>query len=169
MAPEQLAGGVVDHRCDSFALGIVLYQLAAGTRPFDHSSRHALTDAIRHQPHVPLRALAPHHPVQLAQIIDRLLAKHPGQCYQSAAALRADLDALPHGQAGAVIAPEPAGGYSTVPDAYHAFKRGKHLWATCHEGGWRLALEQFQYAIDRDPEFAHAHAALANAYNFLGF
>jgi tetratricopeptide (TPR) repeat protein/tRNA A-37 threonylcarbamoyl transferase component Bud32 len=169
MAPEQLAGAVVDHRCDYFALGVVLYQLAAGTRPFDHSSRHALTDAIRHQPHVPLRELAPHHPVQLAQIIDRLLAKHPDQRYQSAAALRADLDALPHGQASAVIVPEPAGGYSKVPDAYHAFKRGKHLWSTCHEGGWRLALEQFQYAIDCDPEFARAHAALANAYNFLGF
>jgi tRNA A-37 threonylcarbamoyl transferase component Bud32/Flp pilus assembly protein TadD len=169
MAPEQLAGGVVDHRCDFFALGVVLYQLAAGTRPFDHSSRHALTDAIRHQPHVPLRDLAPHHPVQLAKIIDRLLAKHPDQRYQSAAALRADLDALTRAPTDNAIAAEPVGGYSTVPDAYHAFKRGKHLWASCHEGGWRLALEQYQYAIDCDPEFARAHAALANAYNFLGF
>jgi tetratricopeptide (TPR) repeat protein/tRNA A-37 threonylcarbamoyl transferase component Bud32 len=169
MAPEQLAGGVVDHRSDFFALGVVLYQLATGTRPFDHSSRHALTDAIRYQPHVPLGELAPHHPVQLAQIVDRLLAKHPDQRYQSAATLRADLDALTHAPTAHAIAAQPAGGYSTVPDAYHAFKRGKHLWASCHEGGWRLALEQFQYAIDCDPEFARAHAALANAYNFLGF
>jgi tetratricopeptide (TPR) repeat protein/tRNA A-37 threonylcarbamoyl transferase component Bud32 len=169
MAPEQLAGGVVDHRCDFFALGIVMYQLATGARPFDHSSRHTLADAIRHQPHVPLRQLAPHHPVQLAEIIDRLLAKHPDQRYQSAASLRADLDALPHTRAEDLIAHEPSGGYSTVPDAYHAFKRGKHLWASCHEGGWRLALEHFQFAIDCDPQFARAHAALANAYNFLGF
>jgi tetratricopeptide (TPR) repeat protein/tRNA A-37 threonylcarbamoyl transferase component Bud32 len=168
MAPEQLAGGLVDHRSDFFALGVVLYQLATGTRPFDHSSRHALSDAIRHQSHVPLRQLAPHHPVQLAQIIDRLLAKHPDQRYQSAKSLGADLDALTHTPAGHEVA-EPVGGYSTVPDAYHAFKRGKHLWASCHEGGWRLALEQYQYAIDCDPEFARAHAALANAYNFLGF
>jgi tetratricopeptide (TPR) repeat protein/tRNA A-37 threonylcarbamoyl transferase component Bud32 len=169
MAPEQLAGGIVDYRSDFFALGVVLYQLATGARPFDHSSRHALTDAIRYQPHVPLGKLAPHHPVQLEQIVDRLLAKHPDQRYQSAATLRADLDALTHVPTDSAAAAEPAGGYSTVPDAYHAFKRGKHLWATCHEGGWRLALDQYQYAIDCDPQFARAHAALANAYNFLGF
>ncbi|MFN2446037.1 MAG: hypothetical protein ABR606_10730 [Vicinamibacterales bacterium] len=63
----------------------------------------------------------------------------------------------------------PARGQSQDPDAYHAFKRGQHLWETCFEGGWRPAIEHFQHAIDRDPQFALAHAALANAYNFLGF
>lgn len=36
-------------------------------------------------------------------------------------------------------------------------------------GGWRAAIEHFQYAIERDDRFALAHVALANAYNFLGF
>ena len=63
----------------------------------------------------------------------------------------------------------PAKRYSQEPEAYHAFKRGQHLWKSCFEGGWRPAIEHFQHAIDRDPQFALAHVALANAYNFLGF
>ena len=63
----------------------------------------------------------------------------------------------------------PARRYSQEPEAYHAFKRGQHLWKSCFEGGWRPAIEHFQHAIDRDPQFALAHVALASAYNFLGF
>ena len=40
---------------------------------------------------------------------------------------------------------------------------------SCFEGGWRQAIEHFQHAIERDPQFVLAHVALANAYNFLGF
>ena len=168
MAPEQFTeGATVDYRCDFYALGAVLYQMATGVRPFEQMSRSALTDAIQHQPHVPMSELAPHHPPQLTRIVDRLLAKHPDQRYQSAATLREDIDAITHRHVGDV--PEPAGGYSTVPDAYHAFKRGKQFWALCHEGGWRSALEQFQLASDRDPQFARALTALAEAHNFLGF
>src|SRR4029453_1414283 len=59
--------------------------------------------------------------------------------------------------------------YSQEPEAYHAFKRGQHLWKTCFEGGWRPAIEHFQHAIDRHPQFALPRVALASAYNFLGF
>jgi tetratricopeptide (TPR) repeat protein len=69
----------------------------------------------------------------------------------------------------AVLSRAPARRYSQEPEAYHAFKRGQHLWKSCFEGGWRSAIEHFQHAIDRDPQFALAHVALASAYNFLGF
>ena len=69
----------------------------------------------------------------------------------------------------AVLSRAPARRYSQEPEAYHAFKRGQHLWRSCFEGGWRPAIEHFQHAIDRDPQFALAHVALAGAYNFLGF
>ena len=69
----------------------------------------------------------------------------------------------------AVLSRAPARRYSQEPEAYHAFKRGQHLWKSCFEGGWRPAIEHFQHAIDRDPQFALAHVALASAYNFLGF
>jgi serine/threonine protein kinase/tetratricopeptide (TPR) repeat protein len=58
-----------------------------------------------------------------------------------------------------------------VPDkeAVHALKRGLHHWRNCFSGGWRPAIEHLQYAIEKDPHYADAHVALANAYNFLGF
>ena len=168
MAPEQFADDAgIDHRSDFYALGAVLYEMTTGARPFALASKRALIDAVRHQPHVSVRELAPHHPPQLSRVIDRLLAKHPDQRYQSAATLRADINLI--AQTPEPLRAIPAGGYSASPDAYHAFKRGKQLWASCHEGGWRAALGEFHRAVDLDPQFARAYAALAEAYNFLGF
>ena len=62
-----------------------------------------------------------------------------------------------------------AGRHVPDPDAVHALKRGLHHWRSCFAGGWRPAIEHLQYAIEKDPEYADAHVALANAYNFLGF
>ena len=172
MSPEQLAGDAeVDYRCDLFALGAVLYRMATGARPFDIHPRTALSAAIQTQPHVPIRQLAPHHPVELERIIDTLLAKRPEDRYQSAAAVRAELRTLRDSldAAAAARSQAPSLRYSQEPEAYHAFKRGQHLWKSCFEGGWRPAIDHFQHAIDRDPQFALAHVALASAYNFLGF
>lgn len=169
MAPEQFDTRMgVDHRADFFALGAVLYEMVTGTRPFAHATASAVIDAIRHQPHAPIRDLAPHCPAELETIVDRLLAKSRDRRYQTAAALSADLEAGA-GWTHEVAVPEPAGGYSTVPSAYHAFKRGKAHWRQCHQGGWRAAIEEFEEAVALDPQFARALTALANAYNFLGF
>jgi tetratricopeptide (TPR) repeat protein/tRNA A-37 threonylcarbamoyl transferase component Bud32 len=176
MSPEQLGGAVVaDYRCDFFALGSVMYQMATGARPFDIQPRSALMSAIRAEPHLPMRKLAPHQPLLLERIIDRLLAKNPEDRYQSAATVRADLDALrrevPHDADQAAADPPAARArrHAGEPEAYHALKRGQHLWKTAIEGGWRAAIEYFQHATNRDPQFALAHVALASAYNFLGY
>jgi TolB-like protein/tetratricopeptide (TPR) repeat protein len=63
----------------------------------------------------------------------------------------------------------PGAPHTSNPDAYQAFKRGQHYWKAPFSGGWRLALEQFKYAIECDDRFALAHAALGAVYNFLGF
>ncbi len=95
MAPEQLAQDAsIDYRCDLFSFGVVLYEMVAGVRPFDASPRSALVSAIQHQPHIPLRQRAPNHAAELERIVDTLLAKRPDDRYQSAHALRADLEAL---------------------------------------------------------------------------
>jgi serine/threonine protein kinase/tetratricopeptide (TPR) repeat protein len=305
MAPEQLDHDAsVDYRCDLYSLGTVLYQMATGARPFDLSPRSALVAAIREQPHVPMRQLAPHHPAQLERIIGTLLAKRPDDRYQTSRTLRAELDLLrptPQttparpGKSGTIsvasvavlpfdvigdrdpdtlhfrdglaadisrrltasldlrVAPRtstralagrpvreigqslsvdtvlegslqragnrvrvtanlvdaasersvfpalrverrfedilqtqddvarelcdglmtllsrPGGRHTHEPEAYHAFRRALHHWKTCFAGGWRPAIEHFQYAIERDPKFAIAHVGMANAYNFLGF
>jgi eukaryotic-like serine/threonine-protein kinase len=304
MAPEQLTEeGGVDHRCDLYSLGVVLYQMTTGARPFEARSTQEIIALIREQPHVPVRQLAPQHPVEVERIIDKLLAKRPEDRYQTAGALRAELEpmkrrglvskpaaerdaglasiaVLPFEIVGAAdrpaeqfrdglaadvssrlshiphlrVAPRtstlpvkgesardvgkrldvelilegsvqqvedrirvtanlidaareqsvrpalrverhfddmltvqdeisreiadglapafvraPGRRYTQDPEAYHAFKRGQHYWKACFAGGWRQAIEHFQKAVDRDPRFALAHVALADAYNFLGF
>lgn len=307
MAPEQLVDDAsIDHRCDLFSLGAVLYEMTTGAPPFDMAPRNALIAMIRDQREVPVHQLAPQHPVELGRIIAKLLAKRPGDRYQTARELRADLallypaspaptgsgsDRSHHAVRGSVavlpfeiiggidadvscfrdglaeavsgrlsalrdvrVAPRtstrslagqllgeiarslgvdlilegtiqrvadrvrvtanlvqgvyersalPAlsvdrpfvnvltaqdevaqeicdrfvaalprgarGSYVPEADAYHAFKRGQHHWRECFSGGWRRAIEHFEFAIERDPQFAEAHVALANAYNFAGF
>ena len=75
--PSSWRVATVDYRCDLFALASVLYQMATGARPFDILPRSALSPAIQFQPQMPIRQLAPHHPVQLERIIDCCSRKHP--------------------------------------------------------------------------------------------
>jgi len=304
MAPEQFAEGAAsDHRSDLFSFGAVLYHMATGARPFEAKSKLDVVTLIQEQPHIPIRRLAPHHPVALELIIDRLLAKQPEARYASAWELHAALEAvrrrgvrpqsqgrieaerrtslavLPFHIVGAAgpftkdfrdgLAEDISGHVSRLPgvhvasrtstryaasrsisdigqqlgarfvlegtiqeadgalrvlvnvvdtssqqsicpairvertcdrlldvqddvarqivdavagslpashrrhtqdpEAYNAYKRGQHYWKGCYNGGWRAAIEQFQYAVERDPRFADGHVALGAAYNFLGF
>jgi serine/threonine protein kinase len=94
MSPERFTDAAVDYRSDLFSLGVLLYHMATGARPFDVEPRNALISAIESEPHVPVRERAPHLPAELARIIDKLLAKRPKDRYQSTRALRVDLDAM---------------------------------------------------------------------------
>jgi TolB-like protein/Tfp pilus assembly protein PilF len=91
MAPEQLRGSPVDERCDIWALGIVLYEMAGGRRPFVGPTGFALSSAILTQAPPPLPARVP---AALAEAIGRCLKKQPQARYQGAAELRAALEAI---------------------------------------------------------------------------
>ena len=92
MSPEQIEGREVDHRSDIFSLGIVLYEMATGQRPFTGESSAALISSILTDAPPLVRAVRPGLPQALDRIIRRCLAKEPDRRYQSAIDLRSDLE-----------------------------------------------------------------------------
>jgi len=97
MAPEQLLGEAVDARSDLFSLGVVLYQLASGARPFERpgekrSPAHAARTALA----IPLRQRAPEMPRALERVVMRCIEKHPADRPPSADAVAEELEAIVH-------------------------------------------------------------------------
>ena len=89
MSPEQVASHTVDHRTDLFSLGITLYEMLTGRKPFVGDSVITITYNIMNiQPTMPVGVPAP-----LQQILQRALAKDPALRYQNAAQMAADLRA----------------------------------------------------------------------------
>ncbi len=94
MSPEQVEGRPLDPRSDIFSIGVMLYELAAGSRPFEAESSAALTSAILTQEPASLAGLRPDLPPRLDRIIRRCLAKDPENRYQRAESLSRDLARL---------------------------------------------------------------------------
>jgi Tol biopolymer transport system component len=94
MSPEQASGRSVDHRSDQFSLGIVLFEMLAGTRPFAGATvAETLTAIIREEPAaLPTGGSGVAAPVRW--IVERLLAKEPGGRYDSTRDLARDLGTL---------------------------------------------------------------------------
>ena len=94
MSPEQAEGRPLDHRTDLFSLGIVLYEMATGSRPFQGESVVSVLSAILRDTPLSLTELNPRLPREFARIVRRCLAKDPDERYQSAKDLRLDLEDL---------------------------------------------------------------------------
>lgn len=94
MSPEQAQGQPVDVRTDVFSLGIVLYELATGTRPFRGSTSMSVLTAIIRDAPTPVTELKASLPREFERILKRCLAKDPTRRYQSAIGLRNDLELL---------------------------------------------------------------------------
>ena len=91
MAPEQTRGEKVDARADVWSLGVVLYEMLAGRRPFAGGSDAAVVHAVLHETPQPLAELRPEVPAEVDRVVSRLLAKDPRQRPADAVAALADL------------------------------------------------------------------------------
>jgi TolB-like protein/tetratricopeptide (TPR) repeat protein len=104
MSPEQLRGEVVDARSDLFALGIILYELTTGRRPFTGATLADISSAILRDTPVPTGSVRDGLPPELDRIIDRCLEKNPRDRIQTARDVCDELrQASNHGEGGARI------------------------------------------------------------------
>ena len=92
MPPEQLRGEALDRRVDAFALGVCLYELLAGKRPWEGSSEVALIGQIMTAEPQPLAELRPDAPTELLNIVERALNKDRDHRYQSCQELQHELE-----------------------------------------------------------------------------
>ena len=101
LAPEQIQGESLNPRSDQFALGIVLYQMVAGVRPFAGTSLGAVCAQILHAEPVPPSRHNPAVPEALDRILARCLAKDPKDRFSSCEELARSLYPLARAQADA--------------------------------------------------------------------
>ncbi len=123
MSPEQVQGGAIDERSDLFSVGIILYEMLAGYKPFQGDSVITITYNIVHtEPPSP-----PSIPAPLEWVIRKALRKHPAERFSTAEEMKQALQnalqqlnappvvAAPMGAPPPYSAPTPTGGYSPAP------------------------------------------------------
>jgi eukaryotic-like serine/threonine-protein kinase len=218
MSPEQARGQKVDLRADIFSLGVVLYEMIAGRRPFEGATMSDVIAALLTAEPPPLGQYRAEATAELEQVVGKCLAKARESRYQSAAELIVKLKTLPPGvqpkgetttsvevarprsaswrwlsiAATALLVvvglvwflswrrsqasqPDqikltsqeqmrPANARSVNPTAYDEYLSGRFYANRQNKADNETAIMKLQRAVALDPNFAAAHAELAQAY-----
>ena len=117
MSPEQLGGEAVDGRSDLFSLGVVLYTLLTGYRPFQGNSARTVAFKVVNRDPVPATILETELPPGLDYIITRAIAKDPSQRYQRGMEMVLDIQELQQGREPWSKAKQPDSAGSAPPSA----------------------------------------------------
>jgi eukaryotic-like serine/threonine-protein kinase len=143
MSPEQARGEDLDARTDLWSLGVVLYELATGVRPFDGATSPIIFEQLLSKEPAPVRRNNAKLPLELDRVVMRLLEKDRETRYQSAADVRADLKRIARGTAGTAVVGDPRKEGTSAP------RRRGILAAAAIAGVSVLAVLGWR-ALDRD-------------------
>ena len=91
MSPEQARGEPVDHRSDIWSLGVIIYEMLAGERPFKGDREQAVIHSIVNDTHLPLGKANPSVPPEIQSIVKKAMKKSRDSRYASAAEVSRDL------------------------------------------------------------------------------
>jgi hypothetical protein len=169
MAPEVLRGEAADERSDLWALGVVLYEAAAGQLPFRGRTTFEITSAITHELPLPLPTLSPWIPRGLWAVIQRCLAKEPAQRYQRASEVQAALEAVQSAaMTGPTLPADPRGFSTTVLRSMRhiAVKNGDVLLMVgTAKGAFLLRSTDARARWEVGGPYFHGQAVYAMAYD----
>jgi tetratricopeptide (TPR) repeat protein len=163
MGPEHFDGNV-DTRADMYSTGCVLYEMLAGSPPFDGPTAHAIL--LKHLTSTvpPLSAVRRDVPRHVELVVMRALAKKPDDRFKDMSALHDELQlAATGGLSSMPITPTEQPKPANL-EAYDTYLHGIYSFEKRNEAGNNRAIELLEKATKKDPTFAPAFAALAAAY-----